>query len=177
MLYLSYTQPQQLRTKRYFVTEIRKSWTKHKKWIGEQFFCTLYMDRLATLSCQCFLLSLEDVFRAALESVWLSAPRKKTKTWEAWQRISLGLDEFKVKHSSHLADLHRSDFHHTMCQLQLHFGTFLVREKRAEMSKVFMLLMAWSMGTVLNLGIREKSFSQTLGLFSSFVVLVGWFLL
>lgn len=50
--------------------------------------------------------------------------------WETWLRISLGLAEFRVKHSSHLADLHRSDFHHVICQLMSHFGTILGGEGR-----------------------------------------------
>ena len=50
--------------------------------------------------------------------------------WETWLRISLGLAEFRVKHSSHLADLHRSDFHHVICQLMSHLGTILGGEGR-----------------------------------------------
>ena len=50
--------------------------------------------------------------------------------WETWLRISLGLAEFRVKHSSHLADLHRSDFHHVICQLMSHLGTILSGELR-----------------------------------------------
>ena len=50
--------------------------------------------------------------------------------WETWLRISLGLAEFRVKHSSHLADLHRSDFHRVICQLMSHLGTILGGEGR-----------------------------------------------
>ena len=50
--------------------------------------------------------------------------------WETWLRIFLGLAEFRVKHSSHLTDLHRSGSHHVICQLMSHFGTILGGEGR-----------------------------------------------
>lgn len=107
------------------------------------------------------------------DSVHQEKGRRPEKLGKGFPWVWLNL---KWKHSSHLADLHRSDFHNTVCQLISHFRTFLVRGWRAEASKVFASFCGMKHRNSLKIRYQRKSFSQSLGLFSSFVICVGWFI-
>lgn len=159
------------------VSEKPKSWNKHEKWIREGFYCTVNseMDRLAAASCQCFLLSLEDVFREALERVWLSALRKRTETWETWQRISLALAEFDVKTLKSLGRPPQKWFPPPCASFYHALGPSSERKKSRDEQSFCLCSIMWSMGTVLKQESERRVKVNLLGFFPSFEIWVVWF--